>query len=62
MRSDTLQQRLVAAGRQAGLFKAMARRKEEPEQQDKWLLTEPIVFTLRPVEDYMRHFWGDGPQ
>lgn len=51
---------LLAAGQQAGLFpdedKMRQLRQEEPSDQE--LLTPPVIFTLRPVEDYLHHQRG----
>jgi len=66
---NELKHHLIAAGRQAGLFlneEKMQRQEQNGVQDDwlhrDWLLTAPVFFTLRPVEQYLNHYRGSWTQ
>jgi hypothetical protein len=59
-----LYQQIIAAGEQAGLFHDDGTgllERPDPEEY-KWALTEPVRFTLRPIEEYHRHYRGSWTQ
>lgn len=60
MENMSLHRQIIAAGQQAGLFLDDEQRRGEHkvEAENNWALTEPVVFTLRPVEEYLRHYRG----
>jgi hypothetical protein len=54
--NQNLRPQMIAAGQQAGLF--LDEDKMQRLGQDDWLLTTPLVFTLRPIEAYLSHHRG----
>ena len=66
--NDDLKQQIIAAGQQAGLFLNQDKMRQEQEETPEdwphqdWLLTRPLFFTLRPVDEYLRHYRGSWTQ
>lgn len=58
--NQELKRQIIAAGQQAGLFldEDKMLRLEEEEEPNDLLLAAPVVFTLRPVEQYLSHYRG----
>jgi hypothetical protein len=57
--NQKLRRYIITAGQQAGMFLNEMRRQEDVDWPHKeWLLTAPIIFTLRPVEQYLSHYRG----
>jgi hypothetical protein len=66
---NELKRQIIAAGQQTALFlnEDKMRRQEQEGEQDEWLhqdwlLTAPVFFTLRPVEQYLHHYRGSWTQ
>jgi hypothetical protein len=59
--NQKLKHYIITAGQQAGLFlneERMQRIDEDDWPRRAWPLTAPVIFTLRPVDEYLNHYRG----
>ncbi|RPJ56629.1 MAG: hypothetical protein EHM12_10095 [Dehalococcoidia bacterium] len=58
--NNELNRLIIAAGQQAGLFldEDKMRRLEQEGEPNDLRLTAPVIFTLRPVDEYLSHYRG----
>jgi hypothetical protein len=60
-KNQRLKRYIITAGQEAGMFlneERMQRQDEDDWPHKEWLLTAPVIFTLRPVEQYFSHYRG----
>jgi hypothetical protein len=58
-KNQKLKRYIITAGQQTGMFLNEMRRQDNDDWLHKeWLLTAPVIFTLRPVEQYLNHYRG----
>jgi len=59
--NNDLKHQIIATGQQAGLFLNKDKTRQQHQGgwlHQEWLLTAPVFFTLRPVEQYLQHYRG----